>query len=314
VFENLMIVSLPAQGAGYKSTPGDVHAYDVVSGALRWVFHSIPNEGEYGSDTWPEGARATAGGVHNWSELTVDEANGIVFIPFGSPRYDFYGGDRAGDNLFGNSLVALDARTGQRLWHQQLVHHDLWDYDLPQAPKLLTIRKDGRSLDVVAQATKHGFVYVFERKSGEPVWPIEERPVPTDLPGKDLGDAALPRPLLRPAGRLRGRPHRLPPDLRRKRSRSPHIPSRPALQPAVPGDGQERTSLPGLRRSQLAGRRIRQRPELPSLVHRRRGSGAGPRPRTSNMDPIRAGAQAPRRRPTGLPLFKPCEDGSPPST
>ncbi len=185
VFENLMIVSLPAQGAGYKSTPGDVLAYDVVTGRLRWVFHSIPHEGEFGYDTWPKGAHETAGGVHNWSELTVDEANGIAFIPFGSPRYDFYGGDREGSNLFGNSLVALDARTGKRLWHQQLVHHDLWDYDLPQAPKLLTIRRDGRSIDVVAQATKHGFLFVFDRRTGEPIWPIEERPVPqSNVPGE----------------------------------------------------------------------------------------------------------------------------------
>ena len=185
VFENLMIVSLPAQGAGYRSTPGDVHAYDVVSGELRWVFHSIPRKGEFGYDTWPDGAPETAGGVHNWSELTVDEASGIAFIPFGSPRYDFYGGDRAGDNLFGNSLVALDARTGRRLWHRQLVHHDLWDYDLPQAPKLLTIRQDGREIDVVAQATKQGFLFVFERRTGEPIWPIEERPVPeSDVPGE----------------------------------------------------------------------------------------------------------------------------------
>ena len=139
-----MIVSLPAQGAGYQSTPGDVTAWDVVTGKLRWVFHSIPHPGEFGYDTWPKDAYNTAGGVHNWSELTVDEANGIAFIPFGTARYDFFGGDRAGDNLYANSLVALDARTGKRLWHRQLVHHDLWDYDLPQAPKLLTIRRDGR--------------------------------------------------------------------------------------------------------------------------------------------------------------------------
>ncbi|HEX7079469.1 MAG TPA: PQQ-binding-like beta-propeller repeat protein [Gammaproteobacteria bacterium] len=185
VFEDLMIVSLPAQGAGYGSTPGNVQAYDVVTGELRWVFHSIPHPGEFGYDTWPEGAYKTAGGVHNWSEFTVDEENGIAFIPFGSPRYDFFGGDREGDNLFGNSLVALNARTGERIWHRQLVHHDLWDYDLPQAPKLLTIRHEGREVDVVAQATKHGFLFVFERLTGEPIWPIEERPVPkSDVPGE----------------------------------------------------------------------------------------------------------------------------------
>src|SRR5690606_6769541 len=129
----------------------------------------------------------TSGGVHNWSELTVDEENGIAFIPFGSARFDFFGGDRPGDNLFANSLVALDARTGKRLWHQQLVHHDVWDYDLPQAPKLLTIRRDGRAVDVVAQATKQGFLFVFDRKTGEPIWPIEERPVPkSDVPGEHV--------------------------------------------------------------------------------------------------------------------------------
>ncbi len=185
VFENLMIVSLPAQGAGYNSTPGDVTAWDVLTGELRWVFHSVPRKGEFGADTWPEGMQPAPSGVHNWSELTVDEANGIVFVPFGTARYDFFGGNRAGNNLFANSLVALDGRTGKRLWHQQLVHHDLWDYDLPQAPKLLTIRQNGQPRDVVAQATKHGFVFVFDRKSGEPIWPIEERRVPqSDLPGE----------------------------------------------------------------------------------------------------------------------------------
>jgi quinoprotein glucose dehydrogenase len=185
VIGNLMIVSLPAQGAGYASTPGDVQAYDVVTGELEWVFHSIPHEGELGYDTWPKGTQATAGSVHNWSEMTVDEENGIVFIPFGTARYDFFGGNRQGDNLYANSLVALDARNGRRLWHQQLVHHDLWDYDLPQAPKLLTIRDGRRTREVVAQATKHGFLFVFDRKSGEPVWPIEERRVPqSDVPGE----------------------------------------------------------------------------------------------------------------------------------
>ncbi len=185
IFENTIIISLPAQGAQYESTPADVQAYDVRTGKLQWVFHSIPHPGEVGYDTWPPDHYKTGGGVHNWSEFTVDEENGIVFIPFGSPRFDFYGGDRPGNNLFGNSLVALDARTGRRIWHYQLVHHDLWDYDLPQAPKLLTIRQGGRSIDVVAQATKHGFLFVFERETGRPIWPIEERPVPqSDIPGE----------------------------------------------------------------------------------------------------------------------------------
>ena len=185
IFENLIIMSLPAGGAAYVSNPGDTHAYDIRTGELKWVFHSVPEKGEPGADTWPENALASGGGVHNWSELSVDERRGIVYIPFGTARFDFYGGNRHGNNLFGNTLVALDARTGKRLWHYQLVHHDLWDYDIPQAPKLLTLRKDGRNVDVVAQATKQGFVFVFDRTNGTPFFPIEERPVPqTDVPGE----------------------------------------------------------------------------------------------------------------------------------
>jgi quinoprotein glucose dehydrogenase len=184
IFENVYIIPLPG-GASYGGPPADVHAYDVRTGKLAWIFHSIPHEGEFGYDTWPAGAHTRSGGVHNWSEFTVDEQNGIAFIPFGSPRFDFYGGDRRGDNLYGNSLVAIDARTGTRIWHYQMIHHDLWDWDLPQAPKLLTIQQNGKPVDVVAQATKHGFLFVFERRTGRPIWPIEERPVPqSDVPGE----------------------------------------------------------------------------------------------------------------------------------
>jgi quinoprotein glucose dehydrogenase len=185
IYENLIILSLPAGGAQYISSPGDTHAYDVRTGKLAWTFHSVPEKGEAGAETWPEAALATGGGVHNWSELTVDDARGIAYIPFGTARYDFYGGNRIGDNLFGNSIVALDAKTGKRLWHFQAIHHDLWDYDFPQAPKLLTIRHDGRNLDVVAQASKQGFLYVLDRVTGKPIWPIEEKPVPqSDVPGE----------------------------------------------------------------------------------------------------------------------------------
>jgi len=185
VFDNLIILSLPAGGANYISNPGDTHAYDVRTGKLVWTFHSVPEKGEVGAETWPEAALATGGGVHNWSELTIDEARGIAYIPFGTARFDFYGGNRIGDNLFGNSLVALDARTGKRLWHFQAVHHDLWDYDFPQAPKLLTVRNNGRNVDVIAQASKQGFLFVFDRVTGKPLWPIEEKPVPqTDVPGE----------------------------------------------------------------------------------------------------------------------------------
>jgi glucose dehydrogenase len=184
IFENLFIIPLPG-GASYGGPPSDVHAYDVRTGKLAWIFHVIPHEGEFGYDTWPEGHWMRGGGGHNWSEFTVDAENGIAFIGFGSPRYDFYGGDRKGNNLFANSLVAIDARTGKRLWHQQLIHHDLWDWDIPQSAKLLTIRQNGKPRQVVAQATKQGFLYVFDRRTGQPIWPIEERPVPqTDVPGE----------------------------------------------------------------------------------------------------------------------------------
>jgi quinoprotein glucose dehydrogenase len=186
MYQNTIIISLPASGAAYDSTPGDVRAYDVLTGKLQWTFHSVPRPGEFGDDTWPKEMLPTAGGVHNWNELTVDEPNGIVFVPFGTARYDFYGGNRHGQNLFANSLVALDAKTGKRLWHFQMVHHDLWDYDLPAAPKLLTVRNGGRNVDIVAQPTKFGYLYVFNRKTGVPLWPINETPVPkSDVPGEE---------------------------------------------------------------------------------------------------------------------------------
>src|SRR5690606_16391412 len=170
---------------GYGSYPSNVHAYDIRTGALKWAFNMIPRVGEFGSETWPEKDRETFGGGHNWSEFTVDPELGVAFIPTGSPRFDFYGGNRPGDNLYGNTLLALDARTGERLWHFQTIHHDLWDYDLPVAPKLLTVRHDGREIAAVAQASKQGFLYVFDRVTGEPLWPIEERPVPaSDVPGE----------------------------------------------------------------------------------------------------------------------------------
>jgi len=202
IYQNVMIVSLPAGGPGYLASPGDIHAYDVRSGRLEWVFHSVPERGEVGAETWPEAALETGSGVHNWAEFTLDEGRGIVFIPTGTARYDFYGGNRHGANLFANSILALDAKTGKRLWHFQAVHHDLWDYDLATAPKLLTVKHDGRTVDVVAQASKHGFVFVFERDSGRPLWPIEERPVPqSDVPGEQTSPTqpfpTLPPPFAR---------------------------------------------------------------------------------------------------------------------
>lgn len=199
IFGHLIILPLPAGGAGYDSTAADIHAYDVVTGKLAWVFHTIPHPGEYGYDTWPADAWKSVGGVHDWNEMTVDEKRGIAYIPLGTARYDFYGANRKGNNLFANSLLALDARTGKRLWHYQLVHHDLWDYDLPVAPKLITVRHNGKLVDAVAQATKFGFLYVFDRVTGEPLWPIEERRVPqSDVPG-EWSSATQPFPTKPPA-------------------------------------------------------------------------------------------------------------------
>ncbi len=186
IYKNTIIMSLPAGAYDYASAPADVQAYDVITGELKWVFHSVPREGEFGHDTWPDTEDfAKYGGVHNWSESTIDVENGIMFVPFGTARYDFYGGNREGDNLFANSLVAIDAETGERIWHFQIVHHDLWDFDLPVAPKLMTITRDGRDIPIVIQVTKHGYVFAFNRLTGEPIWPIEEVAVPaSDVEGE----------------------------------------------------------------------------------------------------------------------------------
>jgi quinoprotein glucose dehydrogenase len=184
VFEDLIIMG-SAPGEGYFSAPGYIRAYNVVTGKLVWTFHTIPQPGEFGYNTWPKDAYKYVGGTNVWSEMSIDEKRGIVYLPIGSPTYDFYGADRLGSNLFGNCLVALDARTGKRLWHFQTVHHDLWDYDLASAPQLLTINHNGKKIDAVAVATKHGFVFVFDRVTGKPIFPIEEKPFPAStMPGE----------------------------------------------------------------------------------------------------------------------------------
>jgi quinoprotein glucose dehydrogenase len=184
VFENLIIVGT-ATNQGYGSAPGDVRAFDVRTGKLAWTFHTVPRPGEFGYDTWPKDAWKTVGGANVWSEFTVDEKRGIVYLPTASPKYNFYGAERHGNNLFADCLLALDARTGKRLWHFQMVHHDIWDYDNATAPKLLTVTHNGKKVDVVAQAGKQGFLWVFDRVTGAPLWPIEERPVPkTDMPNE----------------------------------------------------------------------------------------------------------------------------------
>lgn len=177
VFEDLLIMGSSVPEA-LPSAPGDIRAWDLKTGALRWSFHTIPHPGEYGYDTWPAEAWKVAGGANAWAGVTLDTKRGMVFAATGSASYDFYGANRLGDNLFANSVIALDARTGRRVWHYQVLKHDLWDRDLPAAPVLVTVRRDGRAVDAVAQVTKTGHVWVLDRDRGTPLFPVEERRMP----------------------------------------------------------------------------------------------------------------------------------------
>jgi len=178
VFENLLIIGSTVSET-LPGSPGDIRAYDLKTGALRWIFHTIPHPGEFGYETWSPESYKVNGGANAWSGVTVDTRRGIVFAATGSASFDFYGANRIGDNLFANTLLALDARTGKRLWHFQAVKHDLWDWDFPAAPVLVTLRRNGRTIDAVAQITKTGYTYVFERASGKSLFPIEYRKVPS---------------------------------------------------------------------------------------------------------------------------------------
>ena len=165
---------------GPAAAPGHIRAFDVRTGKMKWIFHTIPQPGEYGYETWEDKeAYKHIGGANSWSGLSLDEKRGILFAPTGSASFDFYGGKRRGQNLFANCLLALDAETGKRKWHFQFIHHDLWDWDLPAPPALVTIEKDGKKIDAVAQTTKHGMVWLFERETGNPLYPINEVPVDT---------------------------------------------------------------------------------------------------------------------------------------
>jgi quinoprotein glucose dehydrogenase len=194
VYEDLLIQGTRV-GETEGSAPGHIRAYDVHTGRTRWTFHTIPRPGELGYDTWPAEAWKTAGGANSWAGMSVDVGRGIVYIPTGSATPDFYGRDRIGKDLFANTLLALDAKTGKRRWHFQTVHHDLWDRDLPAAPNLVSVTRGGRRVDAVAQITKTGFVFLFDRESGTPLFPVEERAVPaSDLRGEEAW-ATQPFPL-----------------------------------------------------------------------------------------------------------------------
>lgn len=184
IYKNLLILGAWSNDAS-QSTPGYQRAYDVKTGKLVWTFHTIPHPGEPGYETWPKDAWKYAGGANDWGGMSLDEKRGLVFLATGSPSYDYYGPGRIGQNLFGNSVIALEAETGKLVWYFQTVHHDLWDYDLPAPPNLVTINRNGKKIDAVAQVSKTGFVYVLDRETGKPVFPIEEKPVPaSDVPGE----------------------------------------------------------------------------------------------------------------------------------
>jgi len=188
IFNNLLIIGTRVD-EGQHAAPGHIRAYDTRTGKRQWIFHTIPQPGEYGYDSWTDSnAYKYVGGANAWSGFSLDKKRGIVFACTGSASYDFFGGKRIGNDLFGNCILALDAATGKRIWHFQSVHHDIWDRDIPSPPALVTINKEGRKTDAIAVTTKSGFIFVLERETGKPVYDIEERKVPinTDLAGETL--------------------------------------------------------------------------------------------------------------------------------
>ncbi|MEO2195666.1 MAG: PQQ-binding-like beta-propeller repeat protein, partial [bacterium] len=191
----VVVGSAMTEGTGrQEAPPGHVRGYDVRTGEMKWIFHTIPQPGEFGHETWGNESWQHAGGANVWSNMSADPELGYIYLPVGSPVTDYYGGHRPGDNLFANSLVCLDAETGERVWYFQFVHHTVWDYDLPAAPNLIDITVDGREIKAVAQITKQGFTFVFDRATGEPVWPIEERPVPQSAVLGERTSATQPFP------------------------------------------------------------------------------------------------------------------------
>ena len=197
VYQNLLIIG--SRVNEFKgAAPGHIRAFDVLTGELRWVFHTIPQRGEYGADSWPAESLDTAGGANSWAGIAIDEDRGLAFVPTGSPSFDFYGDDRHGDNLFANSLIALNAETGDRVWHYQFVRHDLWDRDLPSPPNLVTIERNGEVIPAVAQATKTGHLFVFHRETGQPLFPLHEVPVVGKGVSREQPAVSQPLPLQPP--------------------------------------------------------------------------------------------------------------------
>jgi len=195
VYRDLIIVPVRVGEGPAPAAPGHIRAYDVRTGKRRWIFHTVPQPGEAGYETWPPEAYKTAGGANNWAGLAIDRERGLAFIPTGSASFDFWGGDRVGANLYANSLLALDAATGERKWHFQFVHHDIWDRDLPAPPVLCEVTRDGRRIAAVAQVTKSGHVWVFDRETGESLFPWREEPVPASQLAGEVAWPTQPMPL-----------------------------------------------------------------------------------------------------------------------
>src|SRR3984893_1789169 len=201
VYKDLFIVG-GRNAETLPAPPGDIRAFDARTGKLRWTFHTVPQPGEFGYETWPKDAWKYTGAANHWAGMAVDAERGIVYVPTASAAFDFYGANRVGDDLFANCLIALDAETGKRLWHFQGVHHDIWDRDFPSAPVLLTVQRDAKKIEAVAQTTKQGFVYVFDRATGAPLFPINSRKyppstVPGEVPAAEQPLPAKPAPYAR---------------------------------------------------------------------------------------------------------------------
>ena len=305
--------------ANKEATRSDVRAYDVRTGKLRWTFHVIPQAGELGVETWENDSWRYTGHAPVWSLFSGDPELGLVYLPITAPTSDMYGGHRLGDNLFTQSLVAVEAATGKRVWHFQTVHHDLWDYDPPAAPILMDIDVDGRPIKAVVLLTKQAYAYVFDRATGEPVWPIVERPVPrSTVPGERTAPTQ-PIPTKPPAFDLQGATEEnlidFTPELRAEAleilERYTHGPlfTPPSIRDDRPGRQSRHDSVPGLgRRPELDRRRRRSgdahsvRAVLDGAVHRRHRAGD---PAVTNLRYVKGKRLWGPAGPRGLPLFKP---------
>ncbi len=287
VYRDLVILG---SGVGdrlmYKNDPpGDVRAFDARTGKQVWTFHTIPQPGEFGHETWQNDAWKFTGHTNVWPPFTLDAERGLVYLPVSTPSNDYYGGRRLGSNLFAESLVCLDARTGRRKWHYQIVHHGLWDYDPASPPNLVTIRVNGKRIDAVVQLTKQGFAFVFDRVTGMPVWPIEERPVPqSDVPGEQSSPTQpfpTQPPPFTPQGTSLDDAFDLTPELKAAGSGGDEeVPPRPGLHAAV--DGRDPGAARRVGRCQLGRRRVRPRDRDAVPEDRRLAAGvshpeAGPR-------------------------------------